>query len=262
MKIYVLMENTLFQPDFATEHGLSLYIETERHKILFDTGQSERFADNADRLGIRLEDVDIAVLSHGHYDHGGGIRRFLECNTQAPVYLSEYAFGEYYHDMRYIGLDPSLQGNGRLIPAGSHVRIDEELTLDSCNGRARRYPGDDGGLLEKKEGRLVPDVFLHEQYLILQEAGRKIVISGCSHKGILNIMDWLRPDVLIGGFHFMGQKIPEKGNLVLDRAAEILSGYDCKYYTCHCTGEKQYEYLRGRMGSRIHYLASGQTVIL
>ena len=73
MKIYVLMENTTKKEDMLTEHGLSLYIETENHKILFDTGQSENFAINAERMGIDLSLVDIAFLSHGHYDHGGGL---------------------------------------------------------------------------------------------------------------------------------------------------------------------------------------------
>ncbi|MCI8845747.1 MAG: MBL fold metallo-hydrolase [Lachnospiraceae bacterium] len=72
MKITALLENKTNREDMLTEHGLSLYIETEKHKILFDMGQSDLFAKNAAALGINLSSVDIAVLSHGHYDHGGG----------------------------------------------------------------------------------------------------------------------------------------------------------------------------------------------
>ncbi len=262
IKLYALMENTPFQPDFRTEHGLSLYIETKRHKILFDTGQSGQFADNAADLGIDLETVDMAVLSHGHYDHGGGIRRFLERNTHAKVYVSEYAFGKYYHGQRYIGLDPALRDSDRLISVPSVLKIDDELTLDPCRGRDMVYPVDDAGLSEMRRGNLIPDAFLHEQYLIIQEAGRRIVISGCSHRGVLNIMDWLRPDVLVGGFHFMNQVISEGENPVLDSAAEILSNYDTLYYTCHCTGKGQYEYMKKKMGDRLRYLASGQRVTI
>lgn len=75
-------------------------------------------------------------------------------------------------------------------------------------------------------------------------------------------MDWLRPDVLVGGFHFMNQVISEGENPVLDNAAEILSGYDTLYYTCHCTGKRQYEYMKKKMGDRLRYLASGQRVTI
>lgn len=263
MRIYALMENTPYRCGFAAEHGLSLYIETERHTILFDTGQSEAFAQNAQALGLDLNRVDLAVLSHGHYDHGGGLRRFLACNDHAPVYVSDRAFGVYYRGMeRYIGIDPTLDGNDRLLRVTGTLDIDDTLTLCTCNDRVRRYPTDDAGLREKRDGAFVPDAFLHEQYLIIRENGRRIVISGCSHKGVLNIMDWLHPDVLVGGFHFMKQVVTPDGNAVLDEAARVLSGYDTDYYTCHCTGEQQYAYLKARMGERLHYLASGQCIEL
>ena len=87
MKITALLENTSEREDMLTEHGLSLYIETQNHTILFDMGQSGLFAKNAAVLGIDLGAVDIAVLSHGHYDHGGGLAVFLEINKTAPVWI-------------------------------------------------------------------------------------------------------------------------------------------------------------------------------
>ena len=92
MKVVTLMENTTCCDELFCEHGLSLYIETEGHRILFDAGQSAAFADNAEKLGVDLREVDFAVLSHGHYDHGGGLGRFLEIHKTAPVYVSRYAF--------------------------------------------------------------------------------------------------------------------------------------------------------------------------
>ena len=78
MKVQVLLENTSLSEALKAEHGLSLYIETGKHKILFDMGQTDAFADNAEKMGIDLSQVDFAILSHGHYDHGGGLKYFME----------------------------------------------------------------------------------------------------------------------------------------------------------------------------------------
>ena len=95
MKITALIENTSAR-GLPTEHGLSLFVETAEHKFLFDMGQTDLFARNAETLGIALSKVDFAVLSHGHYDHGGGLNTFLALNDHAPVYMSRYAFEPHY----------------------------------------------------------------------------------------------------------------------------------------------------------------------
>ncbi|MEE1072178.1 MAG: MBL fold metallo-hydrolase, partial [Cellulosilyticum sp.] len=116
MKVYSLIENVPYGLDDQYEHGLSLYIETNNHKILFDTGQTGAFIENAKRLGVKLEEINLVVLSHGHYDHTGGLQAFLKVNSQAPIYLSTYAFGEHYNAMnKYIGMDLSIQISNRLI---------------------------------------------------------------------------------------------------------------------------------------------------
>ena len=187
--------------------------------------------------------------------------RFLEINSRAQIYVSRYAFGAYYHgEERYIGLAPELEDHERLIYTGDYLKIDSELELCSCNDRERSYPTDTDGLMVKEDGIFKPDTFLHEQYLTICEGDKKVLISGCSHKGICNIVEWLRPDVLIGGFHFIGHDLAGGTDHVLDEAAEILCEYDIEYHTCHCTGEKQYGYLEERMGEKLHYLASGQII--
>ena len=113
MKIVTLLENTACDAGLCAAHGLSLYIETPKHKILFDMGPDARFLDNAKKLGVDLSAVDIAVLSHGHYDHGGGLRAFCEINSQADIFIHTDAFGDFYaveegKEPRYIGLDPEL----------------------------------------------------------------------------------------------------------------------------------------------------------
>ncbi|MBR2615965.1 MAG: MBL fold metallo-hydrolase, partial [Clostridia bacterium] len=109
MKITVLSENTSSRDCIAAEHGLSLLVETGKLHILFDMGQGDLFWENAKALGMDLATVDLAVLSHGHYDHGGGLERFLRENTTAPVYVHPLAFRPYYHGAeRYIGLSDAL----------------------------------------------------------------------------------------------------------------------------------------------------------
>ena len=94
---------------------------------------------------------------------------------------------------------------------------------------------------------------------MMEEKGKKILISGCSHRGILNIVRHFRPDVLIGGFHFM--KMDPEGE-ELAAAASRLKGYDAIYYTGHCTGQPQFERLKARMGEQLQQLYTGYELVL
>ena len=91
MRIINLMEDTPGVTGLYYEHGLSFYIETEKHKILLDTGASSAFIENARHLGIDLKKVDVVVLSHGHYDHAGGILAFAKLNSTAKIYMQRTA---------------------------------------------------------------------------------------------------------------------------------------------------------------------------
>lgn len=260
MRIWTLMENSACRNDLTSEHGLSLYLETDGKRILFDAGQTSAFAENARKLGVDLKQVDLVILSHGHYDHAGGLRSFLEINDHAKIYLSQYAFSACYHgEDRYIGIDPKLKECGRLVFVEEELRLDKGLTLYSCNAKEKSYPLDSFGLTVYSDGAYNPDRFLHEQYLLVEEAGKRILISGCSHKGICNIVQWFRPDVLVGGFHFM-KLDPEADSHRLQEAADILLASPTVYYTGHCTGEGQYAFLKQRMGERLHALSAGSYV--
>lgn len=254
MKIWTLMENTACTEDFLTEHGLSLYLETGNHRILFDMGQSDAFAGNAEQLGIDLKNVDTAILSHGHYDHGGGVEAFFRCNTHAKLWLSPYAFEPHYNKKgKYIGLDPALQAHPQLVFA-EDCPLGNGLTLHSCNDLPRLRATDSCGLTAERNGALLPEDFRHEQYLLVQEGNKRILISGCSHKGIVNLVHRFRPDVLVGGFHLkdMEAESPEIGEI-----ARILLEYPTVYYTGHCTGESQYNRLKEIMGDRLHAFSAG-----
>lgn len=258
MKITSLTENTSVSESIGYEHGLSLYIETEKHNILFDMGQTELFSENAERLGIDLTKADIAVLSHGHYDHGGGLKKFLSLNKKAPVYINRYAFEPHYNGAeKYIGLDISLKDNERIIYTENLCEIEPCLTLYSCCDRAKRIELGSFGLNMMINGKLLPDDFRHEQYLLIEEKGRKILFSGCSHKGILNISEWFKPDVLVGGFHF--SKLPLDDTL--KGYAEYLNSFDTDFYTCHCTGTEQFSFMKKHM-KRLNYLSAGESIVI
>lgn len=262
MKIAVLAENTAVSGDIEAEHGLSLYIETEGKKILFDMGQTEVFARNAEIMGIDLAEVDTAVLSHGHYDHGGGMAKFIEINNKADIYVSRYAFDECYSGAeKFIGINKDLEQNPRLKLVDDYQSLSDNAKLFSCNDRKLENPIDSAGLSVLTDGVRCADTFRHEQYLLINEKCRKLLISGCSHKGILNICEWFAPDVLVGGFHFMKQDVSTK-NDVLDISAKRLLEYNTEYYTCHCTGKEQYNYLKNIMKDRLNYLSGGQIIEL
>ena len=266
MTITSLLENTAARAGIAAEHGLSLYVETANRRILFDMGQTDLFARNAEALGIDLSRVDLAVLSHGHYDHGGGLAAFLEINQTAPVYLTEAAFLPHYNGtQKYIGLDTSLGDHPRLRVVSGDLSLGDGLTLLTPNGRTRNHSLGAFGLTERVGDVFVPDDFRHEQYLLIEElieeslseAGRRVLISGCSHAGILDIVEWFEPDVLVGGFHVSKMALGEE----LTALGEALAAHGTTYYTCHCTGMEQYAFLQKRM-PRLGYLAGGETVIL
>ena len=252
MKVTVLVENTACTDQVMAQHGLSLYLESENHRILFDMGQSDAFIHNAQALEIDLSKVDIAVLSHGHYDHGGGLEAFLQVNQKAPVYIHETAFGLYYNGTeKYIGLNPSLLGNPRLVPTKGSLQVTSNLILRDCNELEWQF---DGWGLNKREGEVFrPDDFTHEQYLEVREGEKRILISGCSHKGILNIAEHFQPDILIGGFHLNKQE----DILALQKTARRLLTGSTRYFTGHCTGDKQFGILKGVMADRLERISTG-----
>lgn len=268
MKIIALVENTTTHNDIDTEHGLSLYIEANGYKILFDMGQSDMFARNAGKLGVDLSQVDICVLSHGHYDHGGGIRTFLEINNKAKVYLNENAFGAHYNGTeKYIGLDTSLLSDEELVEnrivmvKDEGLELADGLKLYSCNEKSKEYDLGSFGLTMLEKGEFKDEDFRHEQYLLIEEERKKILISGCSHKGIVDIVNWFKPDVLVGGFHFMKLSPEEDMDVLMDAAAKLMAN-KTKYYTCHCTGCEQFDFLKNIMDEQVEYIGAGDVILI
>ena len=269
MKISCLIDNCALE-GFESEHGLSFYIEACGKRVLFDMGASGAFIRNARALGIDLAGVDFAVLSHGHYDHGGGLAAFLELNPSAKVYIRRGAFEKHYSHkpgmpLEYIGLDPALEGGGRIVETGESASPCEGFTLVSAaDGNELRSSAND--VLLGPDAK-TPDSFAHEQNLLINEGGRRVLIAGCAHRGIVNIinrvfnMDPVPPRAVFGGFHLAIPGAQDVNEALVDATAEfLLSLPGTEYFTGHCTGLPSYERLRSAMGSRLRYIHAGESV--
>lgn len=257
MKIISLLENTT-KKGFKTEHGLSLYIEANGIKLLFDFGGSELFYRNAQTLGVDLCSIDYAVLSHGHGDHGGGLEKFLEVNSCAKVYISPFAFEPHFNKKgEYIGLNTELQNSFRFVFVENKIEIARGITVFNCNSLLPITEINHCGHTSLKDGRTMAEDYCHEQYLLIEEGEKRVLISGCSHKGIINIMEWVKPTHLIGGFHLSSLPL---GNELLSYAKR-LDEYEAEYYTCHCTGLAQFEFMKNHM-KRLSYLACGEEITI
>lgn len=264
MKLTCLVENHA-KGDFTPRHGLSLYIETNHHKILFDLGPDETLLENAERLGIDLTQVDTVILSHGHYDHGGGLEAFLNINQKADLYVQKTAFEKYYsHNYgkkKDISLSVKPEDHPQIHLLEGDFVIDEELRLFVVTDRSRCYSSANDVLYKGEE----KDDFLHEQNLILTEGEQTVLVLGCGHTGVLNILkkaETYHPKVCIGGFHLFnpttGVTVEEE---LLEQVAQGLKQYDSRFFTCHCTGEKAFAFLAERVPG-MEYLCCGSELEL
>ena len=278
MRVTVLMENSTPSSRLAARHGLSLWLELDDgRRVLFDMGPNDGFLANARSLGVDVTEADLAVVSHGHYDHGGGLGAFLaacgDAGRDVPVYVREHAFEEHVSGTperhHAIGLDPALATDPRVRPTGERRDLGGGLALFSTARRAHPTARSNGRLMERRDGALVPDRFLHEQSLLVREGDRLTLVSGCSHGGVLNLMDAAEElagaplTSVVAGFHLMdpsGGTVEDEG---LTRSlARELAARPARYLTCHCTGTDAFALLRDELGGRVSYLHVGSRVTL
>lgn len=276
MKIINLMEDTEGSCGCLCEHGLSFYIETVHHHLLMDTGASDATLENARRLGVDLNTVDTVILSHGHYDHSGGILPFAAQNPGARIYMRRSAGGDYYHMRqdccRYIGIDKDILQLPQLVLTDGDVRIDDELYLfTGITGQRCRANSNRSLTCRRQDGSgqeiYEQDTFAHEQCLVLTSEGRHILLSGCAHNGILNILDRYHeifhgdPDLVLSGFHLAQKAEYTEGDiLTIQCIARELLKTGSMFYTGHCTGQKAYDIMKEIMGSRLACFHSGDRI--
>ena len=273
MKITVLSENTACVPGCTAEHGLSLLIEWDGCTLLMDTGASDAFLRNADALGCDLSRVQAVVVSHGHYDHAGGVPAFALRYPQTPVYLhrgADSAFFSLHEDgTHFIGIDNAIPRLPQLHWTDACAEILPGAEVFS--GIALPYPLFSGsGRMRVRRGCVLEqDDFAHEQYLVIRESGRMHLFSGCAHNGILNILSACQarygvlPDTVFSGFHFM-KRIPYTldETRFIEQTAHTLSKYPTQYYTCHCTSPAAFSLMLPILPEQLHAVSTGSIVTL
>ncbi len=248
LSITTLSENTAGMGDFLGEWGLSVLIETDTTNILLDTGTSISAIHNADTLGVDLQKIDKIVLSHGHYDHTGGLREVLrqmrkevEIVAHPDVWQAKYSRREGKPD-RYIGIPFQRE---ELESSGARFRLTKEPTKITENiwttgevPMVTGYETIDPFLFIKHDSEFQPDLVLDDQAVIIKTPLGLVIVLGCAHRGMINTIYYAREitgisEVLavIGGSHLIGAT---EERLYQSIAALRELGVQ-KLGLCHCT---------------------------
>lgn len=267
-KVTMLLDNVSYKKNLKHAHGLSLLIEYNNKKILFDTGPNNFFLHNAEQLTIDITNLDAVVLSHSHSDHTNGLR-YLDTENQI-IYCGKEIDSPKY--LRLLGFDKYV-GIPKEVNSCSFSRILKTtqiypniflMPLKSTNLTT-------SNLYKLTNHQKVLDDFSDELILIIKNANKLTVFTGCSHHGIINILNQVKEEFsncliknVIGGFHMIG--IPYLNNLGMSKKEIKSIGYKLNnfeinhFYTCHCTGLKAFDLLKPILSHKLNYLSTGDVL--
>jgi 7,8-dihydropterin-6-yl-methyl-4-(beta-D-ribofuranosyl)aminobenzene 5'-phosphate synthase len=263
LNITILVDNQSSREDLHSEHGLSFWIEADDRRIVFDTGQSDMLIRNAEVLGIDLRTADTLVLSHGHYDHTGGVAALLDLNPKISVYCHPGIFIPRY----------SRQPDGKMKPVGINAKASRHLhkimeTIHWVNGpsslsgeigitgpipRLCDFEDTGGSFFLDPEAQKA-DPISDDLAVWFKTKSGIVVVTGCCHSGIVNTLEHIQTIsgqnnivAVLGGLHLV--------NASLERLKNTCEYLNCvvpgKIYPCHCTGENAIEFLQTQFGDRI-----------
>jgi 7,8-dihydropterin-6-yl-methyl-4-(beta-D-ribofuranosyl)aminobenzene 5'-phosphate synthase len=273
LRITTLSENTASMDDFIAEWGLSILIETEKTKILFDTGQGYACVHNADTLGIDLRDIDKIVLSHGHFDHTGGlrdvlrrIRKKIEIIAHPHIWQPKYSLRR-SEEPRYIGIpfcQNELESLGaRFILDPKPAEIDGSIMTTGEIPMSTSYEEVDAALFIKEDSGWKPDRVMDDQALVIKTDAGLVIILGCAHRGMVNTICHARQlageeriRALIGGSHLITASAQNFRQTVDD----LRKLGNPKLGLCHCTDLKAIGCLSQEFGENFIFNKAGSII--
>lgn len=275
MKIVVLSDNKQLQGELGNEHGLCIYLETENYKCLLDTGASDMFIQNAEKMVIDLEDIDYVFISHGHSDHIGGLQAFLEINRKAKVVVSKNALSQRFFSIRKGLREISSKIDirhyeDRFIFIDEVTEFENEILIFPCRQAIYPMPKANSTLMTEDANGLKEDNFNHE-IVVCFGVDDLLVYTGCAHHGVLNILNSVqtitgkRISTLIGGFHLLDGYPDqyETDEEITDIAESLATDYpNTMIYTGHCTGNNVYKLLKKTLGDNLKSFYTGFTLFI
>lgn len=272
MKVTTLIDNSKGVTGLTNEWGLSLYVEAGNQKVLFDSGTSSAFARNAEKLSLDLSEVNLAILSHGHFDHGGGLGAFFSANKTAPLYLRTTADGDHYGKFlfwsRYVGIDRTLlrTNQRRLHWVEKDIEVAPGLHLLTSIPDDEHRPDTRRRLVVRTEHGFASDAFKHELVLVVKERDGISVVTGCGHLGVLNMIlaakmkfPEARIKTVIGGFHMIAAPITRRKAEAMALALRFKELGCQRVVSGHCTGSKALSVLERELGDTFSRLTTGSS---
>lgn len=256
--VTVLVENTCAREDLVPAHGLAFWIEADGVRILFDTAPGEMLIHNARALGVPLEEVDAIVLSHGHYDHTGGLPFALLAAMPKAIYLHPDALVPRFKRLdapphKPIGMPEAskealLECADRLQWTQAPARVADRVWCTGAVPRRTAYE-DVGGPFFVDAACTRADILADDQAVWFDTSEGTVVLLGCAHSGVVNTLDYVaelagttRFHAVIGGTHLM-----EAGQDRLLATAGALGAYHIRQLApCHCTGNAAMAFLHNR----------------
>lgn len=273
--IRCLVDNTALRSSaFWGEHGVAYHIESSEGQVLFDTGQSgEVLLHNAKVMGLDLKKIDALAISHAHYDHTGGLVRFLaHCRKMLPLYANPDLFQDRY----------SLQ-DGEAVSIGLSISKDDlgqRADLNLSTGPTEILPGiwTTGEITDRSdfegrsphhrilvEGQWQPDPYRDDLSLVIETELGLIILCGCCHAGLLNTLNHVdrvfhrNISAIVGGTHLVSIT-DEMLNHAIEVLRSIINGDSPNYYLSHCTGERAYLALAKVFGERVRTFPAGSVL--
>lgn len=280
MKFTILSENRTNHPECLAEHGLSVYIEAADRKILFDLGASDICLQNARKMRIDLRKADSVVISHGHYDHTGGVPSFLSINRMAKIYIHENAFSNFY-GMENGTLDEAPCGipwvqqletfRDRLVLTRDAVWLTDDMVVSGTIRKPDDFSPTEPFYIKNEDGSFTEDSMDHEQFLAIRERDENgkskgvYIFSGCSHTGVIPCLNHAkllfpgeRITCLLAGMHLYNSSAIMRKKVLEQAAAEKID----YILPVHCTGILAICDLRQLMGERCIPAGAGDTIVL